>query len=98
MDFYSVRNYEPGTRTFPPTIPYQDGLTDLITLDPGPLLQPGQHHDGRAPLLPHQPPKVSQSLGQRSLEEKKKSDFKRFSYFEVLKYLASFHTRKPQLQ
>ena len=73
--FYSVRNYEPGKRTFQPTIHYQDGLTDLITLDPGPLLQPGQHHDGGAPLLPHQPPEVSQSLGQRTLEEKKKSDF-----------------------
>ena len=51
----------------PPSI-YHSVSSHLITLDPGPLLQPGEHHDGGAPLLPHKPPEVSQSLGQRTLK------------------------------
>ena len=51
----------------PPSI-YHSVSSHLITLDPGPLLQPGEHHDGGAPLLPHKPPEVSQSLWQRTLK------------------------------
>ena len=50
----------------PPSI-YHSVSSHLITLDPGPLLQPRQHHDGGAPLLPDQAPEVCQSLGQRTL-------------------------------
>ena len=39
----------------------------LITLDPGSLLEPGQHHDGGAPLLPDHAPEVCQGLRQGSL-------------------------------
>ena len=46
-------------------------VTDLITLHPGPLLQPGQHHDGGAPLLPHQAPEVGQRLREWTLEMEK---------------------------
>ena len=34
----------------------------LVTLDPGPLLQLGQHDDGGRPLLPHHPPEVGERL------------------------------------
>ena len=40
----------------------------LVALDAGALLQAGQHHDGRAPLLPDQPPKVGKRFRQRSLQ------------------------------
>ena len=42
-------------------------LSHLITLDSGSLLQPGQHDDGGAPLLPDHPPEVCQCLRQWTL-------------------------------
>ena len=40
----------------------------LITFNPGPLLQPGEHDYGGAPLLPHHPPVVGQGLRQWPLQ------------------------------
>ena len=69
-------------------------LADLITLDPGPLLQSGQHHDGGAPLLPDQAPEVSQGLRQRTLQQENNQIFKKriLKMFMVGQLLASFHT------
>ena len=43
-------------------------IVHLIALNPGPLLQPGEHHDGGATLLPHHAPEVSQRLRQWALK------------------------------
>ena len=45
----------------------KEQFVHLIALDPGPLLQPGEHHDGGATLLPHHAPEVSQRLRQWAL-------------------------------
>ena len=57
----------------------------LVALDPGPLLQPRQHDNCAAALLPHHPPKVGKSLRQGTLE-------KRGKYFVIPVHL--INTRK----
>ena len=43
----------------------------LVTLDPGSLLEAGQHHDGAAALLPNHPPEIRECFRKGTLKQGK---------------------------
>ena len=57
----------------------------LVALDARALLQAGEHDDGGAALLPHQPPEVGQRLRQRPLKTNNNSTFNmlKFNHFHL---------------
>ena len=64
------------------------GWPILVTLDPGPLLQAGQHHNSAASLLPNHPPEICKCFRKGTL---KKINF-------VSKNIIPNQTRKVQLK